>query len=71
MKEIPFFMGADMTEFQLILLRTRIAEALLKSEELRQSTRIRSPVAKAHHERLDAVLEETKALLGKLTASDI
>lgn len=71
MKEIPFFMEADMTEFQLILLRTKIAEALLKSEELRQSTTIRSPVAKAHHERLDAVLEETKALLGKLTASDI
>ncbi|MDT8840332.1 hypothetical protein ParKJ_23175 [Paraburkholderia fungorum] len=71
MKEIPFFMEADMTEFQLILLRTRIAEALLKSEELRQSTTIRSPVAKAHHERLDAVLEEIKALLGKLTASDI
>ncbi|AJZ56120.1 hypothetical protein [Paraburkholderia fungorum] len=71
MKEIPFFMEADMTEFQLNLLRTKIAEALLKSEELRQSTTIRSPVAKAHHERLDAVLEETKALLGKLTASDI
>ncbi|MDI7067114.1 hypothetical protein QMO17_38470, partial [Klebsiella pneumoniae] len=65
------FMEADMTEFQLNLLRTKIAEALLKSEELRQSTTIRSPVAKAHHERLDAVLEETKALLGKLTASDI
>lgn len=71
MKEIPFFMEADMTEFQLILLRTKIAEALLKSEELRQSTTIRSPVAQAHHERLDAVLEETKALLGKVTASDI
>lgn len=71
MKEIPFFMEADMTEFQLNLLRTKIAEALLKSEELRQSTTIRSPVAKAHHERLDAVLEETKALLWKLTASDI
>ena len=63
-------MEADMTEFELILLRTKIAEALLESEELRQSAVIRSPVAKAHHARLDAVLEETKALLARLTPSD-
>jgi hypothetical protein len=40
------------TDFELAVLRLRIAEALLESEELRQSAVIRSPVAKAHHERL-------------------
>ena len=59
-----------MTEFDLALLRMKIAEALMESEELRQSAVIRSPVAKAHHARLDAALEEAKAILTRQTASD-
>jgi hypothetical protein len=58
------------TDFELALLRLKTAEALMESEELRQSAIIRSPIAKAHHERLDEVLEETKALLARLSGSD-
>ncbi|MFL9911918.1 hypothetical protein [Paraburkholderia sp. RL17-337-BIB-A] len=59
-----------MTDFELALLRLKVAEALMESEELRQSAIIRSPVAKAHHGRLDAVLEDAKALLARLTSGD-
>ncbi|MFM0204896.1 hypothetical protein PQR53_34290 [Paraburkholderia fungorum] len=59
-----------MTDFELALSRLKVAEALMQSGELRQSAIIRSPTAKAHHERLDAVLEEAKALLFRSKGCD-